>query len=58
LKKHSEKQLEDKEKMIESLEEEIVTLRKDLQKKYMQQITPKYWMRSSAVKGHTMTGPG
>jgi hypothetical protein len=30
-------QLEEKEKMIESLEAEIVTLRKDLQKKYMQQ---------------------
>jgi hypothetical protein len=30
-------QLEDKEKMIESLEAEIVTLRKDLQKKDMQQ---------------------
>jgi predicted nucleic acid-binding Zn-ribbon protein len=51
-------QLEEREKKIERMEEEIVSLRKDLQKKDMQQNTPKFWMRSSTVKIHTMTGPG
>jgi hypothetical protein len=41
--------------MIEILEEKSVTLRKDLQKKDMSRITPRHWIISSTIKGHTMT---
>jgi len=47
-------QLEEKEKIKETLEEEIVSLRKELHKKEMQQNITKDWMKSLVVKIHNM----
>jgi hypothetical protein len=49
-------QLEEKDKIIGILEVEIVTLRKDLQKKNMQN-NSKFWRTLSAVKNIIMTSP-
>ena len=50
-------QLEEKEKMIGSLEEKVISLRNDLQRKICRRRALEYWIKSLAFKDHQMTDP-